>query len=273
MTHLGTILSSRISAPSERSWSDPVVCPRCGADDVEPPELRHRCCVCRDAGRIRRSWPVGHAQFGRSELCPACSGVSARGSAPPPAPEARLRIPARYAGARIATWEPPDGGPRRAAEAYVASWPPPKPVLLLAGDRGVGKTHLACGILREVLDRHGVQGQFWPVVDLLDRLRRTADPDRATESLDDVQEQMLRVPLLVLDDLGAHRGTEWAEERLFGLIDARYRDSLPMVVTTNLTLQELAPRVRSRLVDTASSVVVQVSGPDRRLTPRGGAGA
>lgn len=186
-------------------------------------------------------------------------------TAPQPSPEERMRIPARYRQVRISTWLPPEGKPRHAAAAYARDWPPAKPVLFLTGERGTGKTHLACGILREVFERHAVRGQFWPVVDLLDRLRRASDPDRATETVDDVQEQLLRVPLLVLDDLGAHRGTEWAEERLFALVDGRYRESLPMVVTSNVTLQELAPRVRSRLVDTSSSVVVQVHGPDRRM--------
>lgn len=103
--------------------------------------------------------------------------------------------------------------------------------------------------------------------DLPDRLRWASDPERATESVDDIHEQLLRVPLLVLDDLGAHRGTEWAEERLFALIDARYRDGLPLVVTSNVSLLEVAPRVRSRLADVQVSTVVRFTGPDRRTAP------
>ena len=268
--------SSALSAPSssDLGWGEVPSCPGCGSDDVEPPAFRHRCCTCRDGGRIRRGYPAGHPLFGRAEPCPGCAGAAALAAAghPPPAPpEERMRIPARYREVRIETWEPPGAKPRAAAEAYVAAWPPPKPVLYFTGEKGTGKTHLACGILRAAWERHAVRGQFWPVVDLLDRLRRASDPDRATESVDDIHDQLRRVPLIVLDDLGAHRGTEWAEERLFALIDGRYRDAAPMVVTSNVTLQELAPRVRSRLVDTASSVVVQVVGPDRRMTPPGAA--
>nr|WP_308445340.1 ATP-binding protein [Tepidiforma sp.] len=259
---------SEAAAPAQRRWAEPVACPGCGSDDVEPPHWRHRCCVCRDGGRIRRGYPIGHPLFGRSEPCPACAGaaaMAAAGAPPPASPEERMRIPARYRSVTFDQWLPANGTPRVRCQSYAASWPPERPLLFLTGEKGTGKTHLACAILRAAWERHGVRGQFWPVIDLLDRLRRASDPDRATETVDDVQEQLLRVPLLVLDDLGAHRGTEWAEERLFALIDARYRDGLPLVVTSNVGLLDVAPRVRSRLADAQVSTVVPFAGPDRRM--------
>lgn len=200
--------------------------------------------------------------------CPDCEGRGA-GRALPAGGEqevARMRIPARFRECRIASWQPDNARPRLACQAYALSWPPAKPLLLLTGDKGRGKTHLACGVVREVFERHGVRGQFWPVVDQLDRYRATFDADRATETVEQVDAQLRRLDLIVLDDLGTQKSTEWAEERLYRLVDERYRDMRPLVVTTNVTLQEMPDRVMSRLADGAVSTVVQFVGTDRRLT-------
>jgi DNA replication protein DnaC len=175
-----------------------------------------------------------------------------------------MRIPAKFRESRIATWLPDNGRPRLAAQTYVVRWPPEKPLLLLSGNKGVGKTHLACGILHDVFERHGQRGQFWPVVDLLDRYRATFDEDRATETVESVDAQLRQCAVLVLDDFGTHKSSEWAEERLFRLIDERYRDLRPLVVTTNAGLLELPDRIKSRMSDGSSSTLVNVSGPDRR---------
>lgn len=175
-----------------------------------------------------------------------------------------MLLPRRYRDVALEDWQPANGLPRVRCASYVAAWPPAQPLLMLAGEKGTGKTMLACAILRRAWERHGVRGQFWPIIELLDRYRRTADEARAVETLDDVDEALRRVELLVLDDLGAHRSTDFAEERLFALIDWRYREGQPLVVTSNASLLELAPRVRSRLADAAVSVVVPFAGPDRR---------
>jgi len=137
-------------------------------------------------------------------------------------------------------------------------------MMFLTGTKGTGKTTLACAIARTVYERHQVRAQFWPVIDLLDRYRRTFDQDRAVETTDDIDVQMRRVPLLVLDDYGAHKGTEWAEERLFALIDYRYREMLPTIITSNVAAMEIAERVRSRLTDVSVCQIVQFSGKDMR---------
>ena len=212
----------------------------------------------------------GEEGFGKAVPCPECAKRS-----PEPAElereVLRLRIPAKFREARISTWQPDNGRPRLAAQSYVVRWPPEKPLLLFTGSKGVGKTHLAAGIVREVFDRHGQRGQFWPVVDLLDRFRATYDDDRATETIETVDQQLRQMAVLVLDDFGTHKSSEWAEERLFRLIDERYRDLRPLVVTTNLGLMELPDRVKSRLTDSSTSTLVNVAGTDRRgltETPR-----
>lgn len=180
-----------------------------------------------------------------------------------------MRLPLRYAGTTFDVWKPHNGGPRLRCMSYVADWPPSKPHILLTGNKGTGKTTLSIAILKAAHEKHGVTGQFWPVTDLLARLRATADPDRATESEGDILDQMRRIPLLVLDDWGAHKATDFAEDRLFTIIDYRYRDMRPTVVTSNTDLVDLDSRVKSRLADAAVAQIVQFTGKDMRPEANG----
>lgn len=242
-------------------------CPRCERElpfDDRGRVIPHRCCVCDDAGFVGTRRHRSDPGAGTPQLCPACSG---RPATPDAAARevARLRIPAKFRECRLSTWLPDNGRPRLASQTYVVRWPPEKPLLVLTGTKGVGKTHLACGIVHEVFERHGARGQFWPVIELLDRYRATYDEDRARETVEAVDAQLRQCAVLVLDDFGTHKSTEWAEERLFRLVDERYRDLRPLVVTTNLPLMELPDRVKSRLADGSCSTVVNVSGTDRRM--------
>lgn len=235
-----------------------------GADGAG--KLAHDCCLCADAGRVR-----GRA-FGTSELCPGCHGTGANPEPQPghyaQAEQARLRLPRMYRETTFERWLPANGSPRLRCQSYVFSWPPAKPFLALLGGVGTGKTTLAAAVVNAALEKHGVRGQFWPVVDLLGRLRATVDEDRAIETEAEVMGQMCIVPLLVLDDLGANKATEYVEERLFRIVDYRYRQLLPTVVTTNVPLEKLDQRIASRLSDAAVSLTVEVNGPDMRPTAK-----
>lgn len=200
-----------------------------------------------------------------SELFYPCDVCPSEATAAPDSePEfvKRSRIPLRYADVRIEGWEPANGQPRRIVETFCATWPPAHPVLLLHGGSGTGKTHLAIGAMRRIHEQHAQAARFWPVVDLIERFRSTFNDDSATETIESVKAEMRRTPLLVLDDFGAHKSTEWAEERLFDLIDERYRDRRPLIVTTNLTVEQFPPRTKSRI---ASGMVAAFEGRDRRL--------
>lgn len=141
------------------------------------------------------------------------------------------------------------------------------PSLLLVGRTGTGKTHQAYGAIR-ALARSGA-GVSWTVTTAAD-LYATLRPRHRVDSEEEF-ERFARAGLLVLDDLGAAKGTEWNEEVNYRLINYRYERELPTIVTTNVAsakIQEaLGERVASRLVEMASRVLI--TGPDRRLSPNG----
>ena len=134
-------------------------------------------------------------------------------------------------------------------------------LLILAGPTGVGKTHLALAIAWEWFD-DGFRVLFTRVDDLLDRLRRGYDDSSYHQTLDFIR----CCGLLVLDDLGAEHAKEWAGERIDRIVDWRYLDRMPLVVTTNAKSEDLAPRVASRLADHSCSVVAQIDVEDYRTS-------
>ncbi len=130
----------------------------------------------------------------------------------------------------------------------------PRDWLVIAGATGRGKTRLAAAIGNYCREA-GTSVLFLIVPDLLDRLRATFDPQEP-RAFDDLFEQVRTAPLLILDDLGSHSGTPWAEEKLFQLVNYRYNASLPTVITTNLAVSGLEPRLSSRLTDPQVSTIL-----------------
>src|SRR3990172_12981711 len=93
----------------------------------------------------------------------------------------------------------------------------------------------------------GGSTMFVTVPDLLDWLRFSFEG--GDSSLEQRLEEIRNVRLLVLDDLGTQNATPWAEEKLYQIINHRYVNRLPMVITTNLSLNEIDGRIASRLQD------------------------
>jgi len=123
----------------------------------------------------------------------------------------------------------------------------PQGWLILLGGYGCGKTHLAAAIANYCL-RRGHPCLFVVVPDLLDHLRATYSPG-STVSYDQRFEAILTAPLLILDDLGTQQATPWAQEKLYQLFNHRYNAGLPTVITSNRSLEEMDPRLRSRMAD------------------------
>ncbi len=133
--------------------------------------------------------------------------------------------------------------------------------LLLQGGFGSGKTHLAAAIANSVVGM-GVPTLFLTVPDLLDTLRFSYDSEDT--SFEQRFEEIRNAPLLVLDDFGTQNATTWAQEKLFQIVNYRYINKLPLVVTTNLELDEIEARIRSRLADPELVSAVRISAPDYR---------
>ena len=118
--------------------------------------------------------------------------------------------------------------------------------LLLQGGYGCGKTHLAAAIANFTVEI-GVPTLFITVPDLLDALRFAYDDPQST--FEQRFEEIRSAPLLVMDDFGTQNATAWAQEKLFQIVNYRYINRQPMVVTTNLLLEQIEGRIRSRLED------------------------
>jgi chromosomal replication initiation ATPase DnaA len=214
---------------------------------------------------VRLGIPRGEDGFGKQVLCDCRSRQRTPHGETVLAAVTRadLRIPLHYRDASLEMW--PAGSPVMAAAHWCSHWPPRKPFLVLTGPVGTGKTTAACGVLRAVQERHGLAGAFWPVVELMDRMRATHNED-ATETIGDIEAELRRAAVLVLDDLGVERGTDFASERLTKLIDECYRAYRPLVVTTNASPAELGARMSSRLREEKVTVVVPLVGRDRRVS-------
>jgi DNA replication protein DnaC len=133
--------------------------------------------------------------------------------------------------------------------------------LLLMGGYGCGKTHLAAAIANYAVEM-GVPTLFLTVPDLLDALRFAYNSDDTT--FEQRFDQIRTAELLVLDDFGTQNATAWAQEKLFQIINYRYINRLPLVVTTNLSLDEIEARIRSRLQDPELVTSVRMASPDYR---------
>lgn len=141
----------------------------------------------------------------------------------------------------------------------------PEGWLILKGSYGCGKTHLAAAIANYQLE-HSRQVLFVNTPDLLDHLRGTYSPSSPV-TYDEQFEHVRNTPLLILDDLGAQSATEWAQEKLYQIFNYRYNARLPTVITTNIALESIEIRIRSRMTDLSFVQIVTILAPDFR---RGG---
>lgn len=138
----------------------------------------------------------------------------------------------------------------------------PEGWLVLSGEYGSGKTHLAAAIAN-YREEQGESALFVVVPDLLDHLRAAFSPN-STVSYDRRFEVVRNAPLLVLDDYGTQSATPWAQEKLFQILNHRYVTRLPTVITTSLRKEELEPRLRSRMDDLTRCTVLEDFAPSYR---------
>ena len=141
--------------------------------------------------------------------------------------------------------------------------------LTLSGPAGTGKTHLAVAVTRALIDR-AVSAVIVNVPMLLLAFRGTFSSDRP-QRFDAMLELLCQCEHLVLDDLGRERPTEWAQETLYLLVNARYQECLATSLTTNLSPPELQARlgepILDRLAETNRAYWCQWGSHRRRATP------
>ncbi|MFQ3566012.1 MAG: ATP-binding protein [Aggregatilineales bacterium] len=239
---------------SSTTDSDSSICALCG-----------KASICGGQGLVRYDLPVGHQHFGKLFPCPNY----------PTDPERREKL--RKLGNLDAfvdkTFDnfqvdlpmllPLERESLRAALAVAISYASaPDGWLLLEGTYGCGKTHLAAAVGNMRLER-GDAVIFITTPDLLDHLRSAYGPTSEV-GYDELFDRLKNTPMLILDDLGVENPSAWAQEKLFQLLNYRYSSRRPTVITTNVDLEALDPRVRSRLLDDNVIRRIRITAPDYR---------
>jgi DNA replication protein DnaC len=104
--------------------------------------------------------------------------------------------------------------------------------LLFTGSIGVGKTHLAVGVLRRLVQERGVRGLFCDYRELLKSIQNSYNPQVQTTELE-LLKPVFAAEVLVLDDLGAQKPNEWVWDTVALILNTRYNDKQTTIITTN----------------------------------------
>lgn len=239
----------------------------------EADQQGNSCGLCNDIGWIR----VVEEGVRRSARCPECGLRKLK---------ARLMsaagIPAIYADRDFSMFH--KGDPSQAAAVvrtidFLEKYPDVERGLLFVGPCGVGKTHLSVALLKSLITEKQVQGRFVDEAELLSRLQHSYTPDNQ-ESEERILTALKEADLLVWDDLGTGRPTEWAKSKISEVINHRYTYCKWTIMSSNYpmpgsagkwnqlqsspTLEErVGTRLFSRIMEMCE--VVEINGVDARI--------
>jgi DNA replication protein DnaC len=225
------------------------------------------CEICGGIGYIRLDLPVGHPDFGKVQICPCRNNqvtqqIRQRLFALSQLDELKdLTFENFNSRGRMGLWPKEIESLEQAYNLSRIFAQQLKGWLLLQGNYGCGKTHLAAAIANFAVSM-GVPTLFITVPDLLDSLRYAYQDPTAT--FEERFERVRNAALLVLDDFGTQNATGWAQEKLFQIINFRYINQMPTVITTNLNVNEIEGRIRSRLEDPELVSAIHIKAPDYR---------
>lgn len=119
--------------------------------------------------------------------------------------------------------------------------------LLLHGEPGNGKTYTATAIANSLIDKR-IPTICVHVEALLNKIKETYKK-WGSEVEEDILRGLTNADLLIIDDLGTEQETDWATTKIYNILDSRYRNGLPLIITTNLTLTDLENRYAKRTYD------------------------
>lgn len=226
--------------------STPDICPNCNGSGWEPTEsgAKVRRCRCMESARTERLL-------------------------------AEARIPKRYEHCDLDSYKPNDETQKNAkvyVRHFLDKYPQIDVGLLFLGNCGVGKTHLAVALLKRVIVEKGDAGLFYDFRDLLREIQGSWNSVSQTSELE-VLRPVLEARVLVLDELGANKPTEWVRDTIAHIINCRYNDEKLTIFTSNYldapskqgeeTLSDrIGIRLRSRLYEMCREV--EIRGEDFR---------
>lgn len=193
------------------------------------------------------------------------------------------RIPPRYEECSLSNYQPTtnNGSQLRAfncAYRLAREYPSVDRGLLFMGTCGVGKTHLSVAALRELVEKKGVSCLFYESGSLLKEIQNSYDPVSQTSELM-VLAPVINAEVLVLDELGATKPTDWVRDTMMQIINARYNDRRLTIFTTNYvdepghpseeTLEDrIGASLRSRLYEMCRTVIIEGEDYRRRFDTR-----
>ena len=192
---------------------------------------------------------------------------------------ANAKIPARYQRCEFSTFVtyPNDQllNAVAAAKRFADSFPIVEKGLLIIGPPGIGKTHLAISALKQATRTTGARAKYYDTRSLLTQIRATYNSMTKTAEMDVIR-PVMEAQLLILDDLGAERLTDWVEETMNVIVNARYNAKLPTIFTSNYEdvpdredMNSLLVRVGFRLHSRLREMCefLEYDGPDYRELP------
>lgn len=164
-------------------------------------------------------------------------------------------VPARYEKAKI------EDVPER-IKTCVDEFKASRKGIFISGGVGTGKTHIAYAIAKHIYGQK-INVQVWNSAELMDAIRRGYD-----KPFDETFEDLMKFRgLLILDDVGSEKLTEWVAERFYLLVNRKYNQMVPIVITSNFNIQQLAERIGERIASRIVEMchIVELTGEDRRL--------
>lgn len=154
----------------------------------------------------------------------------------------------------------------QACQSFCRRYQPHRRGLRIHGRYGCGKTHLAAAIVNTMTSK-GVPAMFVVTPDLLQSIRRGYDNPDSARTAQAIVDNARTIDILVLDDLGSEKPSDWVREQLFVLINARYEAELPTIITSNYSTADLVDRLGQRIVSRLieMTTAITMTAPDYRM--------